>query len=164
MNRFNLRSRKLALVAAKAVYSVAWLTCGLRKAARYKTLARARANAGYIFKLFVLVAVYLLPVLRCPARSKLRRVHRRSPVHSTAEQWANWLSAARWANPRAFTPSKQIAGGRLTFENLPLDGQQQGHRSEEPIVNFIHVDCAVVASTPGRGVNWQLLNPCYTFY
>lgn len=51
----------------------------------------------------------------------------------------------------------------LTFKNLPSDGQQQGHRSEQPIENFIHVDSAVVTSTPGRGVNWQLLNPSYTF-
>lgn len=42
MNRFNLRSRKLALVAAKAVYSVAWRTCRLRAAAPQKKKKKQR--------------------------------------------------------------------------------------------------------------------------
>lgn len=57
----------------------------------------------------------------------------------------------------------------LTFKNFPSGGQQQGYRSKQAIDNFIHVDSAVVALTPGRGVNWQLflsyrnLNPSCTF-
>lgn len=44
----------------------------------------------------------------------------------------------------------------LTFKNFPLRGQQQGYCSKQAIDNFIHVDTAVVALTPSRGVNWQL--------
>lgn len=58
----------------------------------------------------------------------------------------------------AFTALKHLQVIVLTFKNLPSDGQQQGNRSKQPIENFIHVDGAVVASTPGRGVNWQLFS------
>lgn len=83
MNRFNLRSRKLALVAAKAVYSVAWRTCRLRAAAPQKNSANEDKRGEHFL---VSVAAYMSPALRCPARSKLRREHRRSPVYYQAEQ------------------------------------------------------------------------------
>lgn len=51
MNRFNLRSRKLALVAAKAVYSVAWRTCRLRAAAPPKK-QRERGQTWGTFSCF----------------------------------------------------------------------------------------------------------------
>lgn len=46
----------------------------------------------------------------------------------------------------------------LTFKNFPSDGQQQGYCSKQAIENFIHVDGAVSALTPDRGVNWKLFS------
>lgn len=68
-----------------------------------------------------------------------------------------------------FCTCKHLQVILLTFKNFPSGGQQQGYCSKQAIDNFIHVDSAVVALTPSRGVNWQLffldcnLNPTSTF-
>lgn len=162
MNRFNLRSRKLALVAAKAVYSVAWRTCRLRAAAPQKKTARTRTNVGNI-SLFQWPPTcrqrFVAPhVQSCAANiGEAQFTIRQNSVSQT-----DFLHRGGRTRVHSLRPNKlQVVV--LTFKNLPSDGQQQGHRSEQPIENFIHVDSAVVTSTPGRGVNWQLLNPSYTF-